>query len=40
MREKICFAPGVRGQELLKNLAIHGVNCINLKFLGAGELAR
>lgn len=40
MRERIIFAPGARGSELIKNLAIHGVNCINLKIMGAGELAR
>lgn len=40
MREKICFAPGARGSELIKNLAIHSINCINLKIMGSGELAR
>lgn len=40
MREKIIFAPGARGSELIKNLAIHEVSCINLKIMGAGELAR
>lgn len=40
MKERIIFAPGARGSELIKNLAIHGVNCINLKIMGAGELAR
>jgi len=40
MREHIIFAPGARGSELLKNLAVFGVNCINLKIMGSGELAR
>lgn len=40
MREKIYFAPGIRGSELIKSLAIHGVSCINIKIMGAGELAR
>lgn len=40
MRERILLAPGLRGSELIKNLAIHGVNCINLKIMGAAELAR
>ena len=40
MKERIIFAPGARGSELIKNLAIHGENCINLKIMGAGELAR
>lgn len=39
MREKIIFAPGAGGTELIKNLAIHGVNCINQKIMGAGEFA-
>lgn len=39
MRERILFAPGIRGGELLKSLAMHGVNCINLRIMSAGELA-
>jgi CRISPR/Cas system-associated exonuclease Cas4 (RecB family) len=40
MRETIVFAPGLNGQELIKNLAMHGKNCINLRICNAGELAR
>ena len=40
MREKIILAPGAKGPELTKSLAMHGINCINLRICGAGELAR
>ncbi|MCR5738209.1 MAG: PD-(D/E)XK nuclease family protein [Lachnospiraceae bacterium] len=40
MRERICLAPGANGVELLKSLAMKGVNCLNLRVVGAGELAR
>ena len=40
MRERIVLAPGANGAELTKSLAMHGVNCMNLRIVGAGELAR
>lgn len=40
MRERIILAPGANGNELTKSLAMHGVNCFNLRIVGAGELAR
>lgn len=40
MRERIILAPGANGGELTKSLAMHGVNCFNLRIVGAGELAR
>lgn len=40
MQEKIILAPGVKKQELLKSLALKGNRFINLKIMGAGELAR
>lgn len=40
MRERIILAPGANGSELIKSLAMHGVNCFNLRIVGAGELAR
>ncbi|MCR5502744.1 MAG: PD-(D/E)XK nuclease family protein [Lachnospiraceae bacterium] len=40
MRERIITAPGANGAELIKSLAMHGVNCFNLRITGAGELAR
>lgn len=40
MREQIILAPGANGGELLKSLAMHGVNCFNLRILSSGELAR
>ncbi len=40
MREKIYLAPGANGGELRKSLAMHGVNCFNLRICGAGKLAR
>ena len=40
MRERIILAPGVNATELTRSLAMHGVNCMNLRIVGAGELAR
>lgn len=40
MRERYILAPGAKGKATIKNLALHGVNCINLKIVSAGELAR
>ena len=40
MRERIVFAPSVRGTDLLRNLAMHGQNCFNLRICGSAELAR
>ncbi len=40
MRERFILAPGANGNELVKSLAMHGVNCFNLRIAGAGELAR
>ena len=40
MREKIILAPGLGGSELLRSLALHGINGIGMRVLGAAELAR
>lgn len=40
MREQIILAPGAKGSELTKSLAMHGVNTFNMRICGAGELAR
>ena len=40
MKERIILAPGLNGAELIKSLALHGVNCIGLRICGAAELAR
>lgn len=40
MKQRIILALGLNGNELIKNLALHGVNCFNTKIVGAGELAR
>ena len=40
MREKIYVAPGANGTELTKCLAMQGINCINVRICGTGELAR
>lgn len=40
MKERIILAPGLNGNELIKTLALHGINCINTRIVGAGELAR
>ena len=40
MREKIVFAPGLNGNELSANLALHGINSIGMRICGATALAR
>lgn len=40
MRERIILAPGANGAEMIKSLAMHGVNTFNLRIVSAGELAR
>ena len=40
MKECIILAPGARGTELIKSLAMHGINSFNLRICSAGELAR
>ncbi len=40
MHEHIILTPGLNGNELIKNLALHGVNCFNLRIVSAGEFAR
>ncbi len=40
MKEKIILAPGLNGNELMRSLALHGINCIGLRICGAAELAR
>lgn len=40
MKERIILAPGLNGNELLKNLALYGVNCFNTRILSATELAK
>ena len=40
MREKIVFAPGVSGADLLKSLGLHSQSCFNTRIIGAAELAR
>lgn len=40
MREKIILAPGVNAHELVRSMASHGVNCFNIRVMGAVELAR
>ncbi len=40
MKERIILAPGANGSELLKSLAMYGVNCFNLRICSAPELAR
>lgn len=39
MQERIILAPGCNGSELLKSLADHGINCLNLRVMGSYELA-
>lgn len=39
MRKRMILAPGLNGTEILRNLALQGVNCINERFCGASELA-
>lgn len=40
MRERIIFAPGLNGSELMRTLALHGINTINYRIMGASELAK
>lgn len=40
MRERIILAPGAKESEIYKNLALHGINCINLKIINSVALAR
>ena len=40
MKEKIILAPGLNGSELMRSLALHGINCIGMRICGAAELAR
>ncbi|MBQ3967086.1 MAG: hypothetical protein II688_00170, partial [Lachnospiraceae bacterium] len=40
MKEQIYLAPGANGAELMKSLAMHGINSFNVRIVGAGELAR
>lgn len=40
MKEKIILAPGLSGNELMRSLALHGINCIGMRICGAAELAR
>lgn len=40
MSECLILAPGLNGNELIRILAIHGVNSYNLKIFGTGEFAR
>lgn len=40
MRETIYFAPVAKSNEIIKGMALFGVNAINLKIMGAVELAR
>lgn len=40
MKERIILTPGLNGNELLKNLALHGVNCFNTRIVSATELAQ
>ncbi|MCR5088248.1 MAG: PD-(D/E)XK nuclease family protein [Oscillospiraceae bacterium] len=40
MKEKTILAPGLNGNELMRSLALHGINCIGMRICGAAELAR
>lgn len=40
MQERIILAPGCNGTELLRSLAMHGVNTFNWRIMNATELAR
>lgn len=40
MTETIVLAPGAKGGEMLKSLAMCGVRCVNLRIVNGGELAR
>ena len=34
------MAPGLNGSDLMRSLALHGVNCFGMRICGAAELAR
>ena len=40
MKERIILAPKANANELIKSLALHGVDCFNLRVYGSGEFAR
>ena len=40
MKERLILTPALNGNELLKNLALHGVNCFNTRIVSGAELAR
>lgn len=40
MKQRIILAHGLNGNELLKNLALNGINSFGTRIIGAGELAR
>lgn len=40
MKERLILTPNLNGYELLKNLALHGVNCFNTRIVSGVELAR
>ena len=40
MKEQIIFDPGLNGNELLRSLALQGVNSIGIRICGGAELAR
>lgn len=40
MKERIILSSDLNGNEMLKNLALHGVNCINTRVESGPELAR
>ena len=40
MYERIILAPGLNGNELTRNLALHGINSFNTQVFSSGELAR
>ena len=40
MQERIILAPGLYGNELIKNMALHGVDCFDLRIVSAAELAK
>ena len=40
MNERIILAPGLNGNELIKSLALYGINSFGTRIVGAGELAR
>ena len=40
MKEIIILAPGLNGNELIKNISLHGINSFNTRIVSTGELAR